>query len=603
MGLIHNATIILLLALAVAYYLERQSSRNTSILTEQLDDEYDYIVVGAGSAGSVVASRLSEDEDKTVLLLEAGGHYDENPLLHVPLVLLDLQHSIHDWEYYTEPQKMACLGLHENRTYIPRGKVLGGSSLINGMQYTRGSKYEYDEWAKNGCTGWSYKDVLPYFLKSEDIQINDLKSSVYHSTGGPLAVSTGKVTPLADLYMKAGKEAGYDITDYNGEDQEGFNFIQLNTRNGVRSSTSVEYLQQTANRKNLHIGVKSMVTKIGIENKRATGVFVVRNNKKYFVKARKEVILSAGAINSPQLLMLSGVGPKEHLDALGIEVKANLPVGKNLQDHQVVLMFTKINQPISVTEDLVDNWWTKFQYLLFGSGPLGKSIVDGSGFFYADNARRGKSNADIQFIFMSAFPNVNLWNYKDEVATDLLAKGPNEHGFGLAVSVTHPKSRGTITLKSTDPFDYPSIDPQYLTDKRDISEFIAGLRIWEKFIETPTMRELGAKVEQGKLSVCLDHAFRSDSYWECVTRHLAMTCHHHSGTCRMGSKSDAASVVDPQLRVKGLKALRVVDASVFPNVTSGNINAPVIMLAEKISDVIRGIDTVKEIRNKLKDVK
>ena len=389
MGVANNATIILLLALAVAYYVGRVSFKKSSILTEQLDDEYDYIVVGAGSAGSVVASRLSEDEDKTVLLIEAGSHY-EDLLLHIPLVLLNLLHSVYDWEYYTEPQKVSCLGLKDNKGYIPRGKVLGGSSILNAMQYTRGSKYQYDEWERNGCTGWNYKDVLPYFLKSEDSQINDLKSSIYHSSGGPLAVSSCNITPLADLYMKAGKEAGYNITDYNGEDQEGFNYIQLNTRNGVRSSISLEYLGNTADRNNLHIAVNSMVTKIAIEDKQATGVFFIRNHKKHFIKARNEVILSAGAINSPQLLMLSGVGPKGHLENLGIEVNADLPVGKNLQDHQLVLMFTKINYPISVTADIVNTWWTKLQYLLFGTGPLGKTVFDGSGFFYADGARRGK---------------------------------------------------------------------------------------------------------------------------------------------------------------------------------------------------------------------
>ena len=603
MGQMYNAAVILVLALAVTYYLGRGSFKKVSILTEQLDNEYDYIVVGAGSAGSVVASRLSEDEDKTVLLLEAGGHYDENPLLHVPVVFFNLEHTVYDWEYYTEPQKVSCLGLKENQGFWPRGKVLGGSGMLNGMQYTRGSKYDYDEWTRNGCTGWSYKDVLPYFLKSEDIQINDLKSSIYHSSGGPLAVSSGKVTHLADLYMKAGKEAGYNISDYNGEEQEGFSYIQLTTRNGVRSSTSVEYLGNTADRTNLHIAVNSMVTKIEIENKRATGVFVIRNNRKYFIKSRKEVIVSAGAINSPQLLMLSGVGPKEDLEALGIEVKANLPVGQNLQDHQMVLMFTKINQPISITENLLENWWTKLQYQLFGSGPLGKSSLDGSGFFYADNGRRGKSSVDIQFLFISTLPDTNFFNFKTEVLREQMAQGPNENGFTTVVSLTHPKSRGTIKLKSTDPYDYPAIDPQYLTDERDIGQFIVALRAWEKFIETPTMQQLGAKVEHGKISFCSQHEFRSDAYWECVTRHLAVTEYHHSGTCKMGSATDPSSVVDPQLRVKGIKGLRVVDASVFPNVTSGNTNAPTIMVAEKISDAIRGKDTVKEIRNKIKDVK
>lgn len=599
-----NAVIAFIVAISVTYYLERGPFKKSTalILTEKLNDEYDYIVVGAGTAGSVVASRLSEDKKKSVLLIEAGGHYDEDPTLHVPVHFFSLTHGRHDWDYYTEQQKVSCLGLKDNRGFWPRGRVLGGSNMLNGMQYTRGSRFEYDEWERNGCTGWSYKDVLPYFLKSEDVQIDELKSSKYHSTGGPIAVSAGKTTPLAELYMQAGKEAGYASGDYNGENQEGFSYIQATVRNGVRSSTSVEFLGNTAERKNLHIAVNSHVTKVEIEKKRATGVYVIRDNRRHFIKARKEVIVSAGVIGSPQLLMLSGIGPKEHLESLGIEVKADLPVGKNLQDHQMVLMFTKINSSISLTQNLLENWWTKLQYKLFGSGSLGKSSLDGSGFFYADETKRGKSYVDIQFIFISQLPNVNFFNYKDEVVKEQMAKTPNDNGFSTVVSASHAKSKGTITLRSTDPFDYPIIDPQYLTDQRDIDDFIAALRIWEEFIETPTMQRLGAKVEHAKISFCSQHKFRSDAFWECVVRHLAVTEYHHCGTCKMGGKADPTAVVDPQLRVRGIKGLRVVDASVIPNVTSGNTNVPVIMIAEKASDMIRGIDSVKDFRNKVKDI-
>ena len=599
MGLAYQAFLGLAIALFLAYYSMLRSFNEPSILTDQLDVEYDYIVVGAGSAGSVVASRLSEDKDRKVLLLEAGGHYDENHMLHVPVVFFDLLHMEQDWEYYTEPQKVSCLGLKGERSYWPRGKVLGGTSMLNGMQYTRGSRFEYDEWERAGCSGWSYNDVLPYFLKSEDIQIAELKSSRYHSSGGPLAVSSGRETKLADLYMQAGKEAGYNITDYNGEAQEGFNYIQQTTRNGIRSSTSLEYLGNTASRNNLHIGVRSFVTKIEIKNNKAVGVFLIRNSRKYFIKARKEIILSAGAISSPQILMLSGIGPKEHLESLGINVKANLPVGKNLQDHQMVMMFSKIDFPYGLTENLLTNWWTKFKYSVFGTGPLAKSSLDGSGFFYADKTRRGKSNVDIQFIFISTLPHKNYFNFKDEVVREQMAKHPNDYGFITVVSITHPKSRGSITLKSNDPFDYPAIDPQYLTDKRDIKEYIAALRIWEKFIETPTMQGLGAKIEHAKISFCSQHKFRSDAFWECVTRHLALTVYHHCGTCKMGAEEDPTAVVDPQGRVKGIQGLRVVDASIFPNVTAGNTNVPVIMVAEKLSDAIRGIDSVAEIRKSL----
>lgn len=604
MALSFNAIVVLTVAVIMAaYYSGRGPFKTASIVTEKLDDEYDYIVVGAGTAGSVVAARLSEDNHNKVLLLEAGSHYNEAaPKIHIPLHLFDFQHTRFDWEYYTIPQTVSCLGLKDNKGYWPRGRILGGSNMINGVQYTRGSKYEFDEWARNGCTGWSYKDVLPYFLKSEDIRIDNLKSSVYHSTGGPLAVSSGLGTPLADLYMKAGKEMGYEITDYNGEDQEGFNFIQSNTRNGVRSSSALELLENTAERTNLHIAVESFVSKIEIVNKAATGVFVIRDGRKYFIKAAKEVILSAGAINSPQILMLSGIGPEKHLHDMGIPVKADLPVGQNLQDHEMVLMFTKINSSIGITENVRESLWTRIKYSIFGKGPLSTSSLDGNGFFYADPSKRGKWSADIQFIFLSINPDTNFYNFRDDVAKELMAKHPNEDGFMTAVITTHPKSTGTITLSSRDPFDYPLLDPQYLADQSDIQNFISAIRIWEKFIETPTMQGLGAKVDRMKLSFCSHHKFRSDAYWECVTRHLAVTVYHHSGTCKMGDNNDKTAVVDPDLRVKGIKGLRVVDASIFPNVTSGNTNAPVVMVAEKISDVIREIDSVKEIRNRLKDI-
>ena len=278
-----------------------------SIITEKLDDEYD-IVVGGGAAGSVMASRLSEDRDKKVLLLEAGGHYIENPKYLNPVDWVSFLFTKHDWEYYTEPQEFSNFGFNNNRSYWPRGRILGGTASLNAMQYTRGSRYDFDELVANGCTGCSYKEVFAYFLKSEDIQIDELKKSKFHSTGGLIAVSGGKATPLDDLYMQAGQELGYNITDYNGEDQEGFNHLQLTTRNGLRSNVAVEYLGGTADRNNLHIAVNSFVTKVDIKDKHARGVYVIRNGRKHFIKATQEEVNSSGAINSPQILMLSGIG-------------------------------------------------------------------------------------------------------------------------------------------------------------------------------------------------------------------------------------------------------------------------------------------------------
>lgn len=593
---------LLVLCLALAYYYfirDNTFKQHREILSDKIDDVYDYVIVGGGSAGSVLASRLSEDKSFKVLLLEAGGFYDENPLFHIPIHWLDLENTKHDWEYYTEPQKSSCLGMKDSRCFWPRGRVLGGSSVLNAMQYTRGSRYEFDEWAANGCTGWSYKDVLPYFLKSEDIQIDELKSSKYHHSGGPMAVSGGRVTELSDLYLQAGQELGYNITDYNGADQEGFSRIQVTVRNGVRDATGLAFLGRMGKKPNLDIVIETFVTKVEIKDKTAQGVYYIRNGRRSYVAARKEVILSAGAINSPQLLMLSGIGPKDHLQSLNIPVIADLPVGNNMHDHQMAFMFTKINRSISLSNNLLGSFLTRFKYNVFGAGPLTIAGSDGSAFYYNDKSKRGKSNADVQVIIFSKYIDINYFNFKDDVAKEYLAKDGNVEGFNFIVSVTHPKSRGTLRLRTSDPFDYPVLDPQYLTDKKDIEDFIGGIRLWERFLQTKTMKELGADINGMKMSFCSQHKFRSNDYWECFVRHLATTVYHHSCTCKMGADDDTTAVVDPKLKVKGITGLRVVDASVFPSVTSGNTNAPTIMVAEKAADMILGIDSVKYIRQTL----
>lgn len=571
----------------------------SSIVTDEISEEYDYIVIGGGSAGSVVASRLSEDSDTSVLLLEAGAHFIESPLTHIPLAWAPLEHSEYDWEYYTEKQTQCFKGMKDNKGYWPRGRVLGGSGILNGMQYTRGSKFDYDGWAADGCDGWSYKDVLPYFLKSEDMQIERLKSSKYHSSGGPLAVSYSPPTELTNLFMKMGQELGYQITDYNGEDQEGFSVVQSNVRDGVRSSTSLEYLGKIGNRNNLDIAVKTVVTKIDIKNKKAVGVFYIRDNKKYYVKAKKEVILSAGAINSPQLLMLSGVGPKEHLNEMGIPVIKDLPVGKYLKDHQLVVLPSAINKPYGLTKEQIIGRWAQFQYDWFKSGPLANTGLDGSAFLHLDKSDRGKTFPDIQIIFFNFLFADNLFSLKDEIADEYIAKDGSLHGFSTDVCITHPHSTGTLKLRSTDPFDPPLIDPQYFTDKRDIKTMIGGIRLWEKFTETKIFKDLGVDINQAKYKFCSAFEFRSDEYWECFIRHVSATEYHHACTCRMGGENDQLAVVDTQLRVKGIQGLRVVDASVLHNITSGNTNAPTIMIAEKAADMIRGKDTVAKYRKNL----
>ena len=602
MGLVRQLITILMVPLLTTYYFSTGPLKRSSTQFESIHEEYDYIIVGGGTAGSVLAARLTENKSNMVLLVEAGGHFDENPLFSVPSKTFALQNSDYDWAYYTVPQKFSHFGAKEKRGFWPRGRVLGGTSMINLLLHVRGSKYDFEEWATNGCSGWSYKDVLPYFLKSEDVQIEDLKSSKYHATGGPIAVRDGDVTPLADFYMKAGEELGYNTTDYNGEDQHGFGRFQVNIRNGVKSNTAFEFLPKNAERKNLHVALRSFVSNVKIENNKATGVFVIKNGRKIYIKAKKEVIISAGAINSPQILMLSGIGPKKHLKETGIKLEKDLPVGQNLQDHMVVFMFSKINSSIGLTGEILERFWTRLQYSLFRKGPLSVVGVEGTAFMYTDGLRKRTTYDDIQIAFLSMLLPYSTINYRHEVAKEYFFEGTNIHGFTSAVFNTHPKSRGEIKLRSRDPFDYPYIDPMYLSDSRDVKELIAGIKIWEKFIETPTMQSLNARVDEMKLSFCSQHEFRSRAYWECFIQHMAVTAHHSCCTVKMGAESDPSAVVDPQLRVRGISGLRVVDASVFPNITSGNIAAPIIMIAEKIADIIRGIDSVKEIRDRLSNI-
>ncbi|XP_060551775.1 glucose dehydrogenase [FAD, quinone]-like, partial [Ruditapes philippinarum] len=328
MAMLRMTVFIILVAFVYNYYRSKNKNR-LAVLEGVPDDEYDYVIIGAGSAGSVLAARLSEDKHSKVLLIEAGGHYDESENFHIPLLWTLSQKTKYDWEFYTEPQTQSSQGLKDKRAFWPRGKVLGGTSVLNAMQYTRGSPFDFDEWEAAGCEGWGYEDVLPYFLKAEDIQITELETSKYHSKGGPLAVSNGHITPLTDVFTRAGQELGYNVTDYNGEDQEGFSIVQKTIRNGVRSSTGLEYLGRANGRQNLHISTNTLATKIEVINKRAVGVFYIKDSKKRYVKARKEIILSAGAVNSPHLLMLSGIGPEKHLKEMNIPLVANLPVGEN----------------------------------------------------------------------------------------------------------------------------------------------------------------------------------------------------------------------------------------------------------------------------------
>ncbi|XP_076101365.1 glucose dehydrogenase [FAD, quinone]-like isoform X2 [Mytilus galloprovincialis] len=496
----------------------------------------------------------------------------------------------------------------EKRSYWPRGKVLGGTSNLNNMVYVRGSRHDFDQWETEGCTGWSYKDVLPYFIKAEDFQIEEYADSGYHGKGGYQTVSESHVTELRDIYMAASEEAGYKTVDCNGKDMIGFCKMQSSIKNGQRWSTAKAYLRPVMERENLHISVNSIVTKIIIENKKAVGIEMIKDGRKKKIMVKSEVIVSAGSVNSPQLLMLSGIGPKQHLQQFKIPVLADLPVGSNLQDHMFVGVPIYANVSYGIDIDKATSIKTLLQYFLFGKGYLTSSALEAT--LYTHSSKGDKSfYPDIQLHFLSInFDPVMAKKFNpnnmDEESIENMINANIVASMVIMPTLIHPKSRGEIRLKSTDPFDHPEIDPHYLEQKDDVNVLIEGIRVAQKLVKTKVLQKFGAKEANliALNSKCSHIEYDSDAFWECGIRNGGQTVYHPTSTCRMGADNDPTAVVDSQLRVKGIAGLRVVDASVMRNIPSGNTNAPSIMIGEKASDMIRGKDTVADIRAKTKNL-
>jgi choline dehydrogenase-like flavoprotein len=560
--------------------------------------EYDFVIVGGGSAGCVVANRLSEDPSVSVLLIEAG--HDETITMDVPIFAGYLQLGPANWGYKTQSQESACLGLKNQRCSWPRGKVLGGSSVLNYMVYTRGNKNDYNKWRDAGNYGWGYEDVLPYFQKLEDVQLPGLEDiNGIRGTNGPLTVTYPPyLTEIARTFVAAGKEFGFSINDHNGETQTGFGLLQATLRNGTRLSTNRAYLMPIKDRKNLHVKKSAQVTKILINpvTKHAYGVAFISNGIKYKVKSKKEVILSAGVIGTPQLLMLSGIGPKYHLHSLNIPVIKNLMVGYNLQDHIVNGGITfLINKNVSLLSSRLfrDGFDTLGEYTDFHMGPL--TVPGGIEAIAFVNTRLNTELND--------YPDIELLLLGGSIASDPTLTAnfgvkedlyqkvfkPIEHmdAFTIFPLLLRPKSRGRILLKSKNPFKSPIIYHNYLTEKEDINVLVEGTKAAIELVKSKAFQEHGTKLHDIPLPACTHLTFGSDKYWKCTTRQLTLTIYHQCCTAKMGPPDDIEAVVDPELRVYGVTGLRIIDASVMPFVTNGHTNAPTIMIAERASDLIK----------------
>ncbi|KAK0095908.1 hypothetical protein PV326_007066 [Microctonus aethiopoides] len=587
-----------LIAIGMAYYQYNSADPESHPTNaRELYRMYDFIVIGGGSAGAVVASRLSEVSDWSVLLLEAGG--DENEISDVPVLASYTQLSELDWKYKTSPpsSSLYCLAMNGDRCNWPRGKVLGGSSVLNAMIYVRGNKQDYDNWARLGNEGWSYEDVFPYFIKSEDNRNPYLIKTPYHNSGGLLTVQEPPWrTPLSLAFLQAGVELGYANQDINGKNQTGFMLPQTTMRRGSRCSTAKAFLRPSKNRKNFHIAMHAQATKIIFNSdKRAIGVEYLRNGHKNTVYVKREIILSAGAINSPQLLMLSGIGPKDHLNQFGISVIKDSPVGDNLQDHVGLggLTFT-IDEPVTFKKSRFQTLSVALEYIFRERGPLANPGVEGVAFIYSKYANKSNEWPDVQFHFAPSSTNSDggeqirkIVGLRDIVYNTMYKPIEKAETWTILPLLLRPKSTGWVRLKSKNPLVYPDINPNYFTYREDIDILVDAIRIAKDVSNTKAFQRFNSRIHSTPMPGCESFIFDTYDYWECAIRHFTFTIYHPSGTCKMGPIGDSTAVVDSRLKVHGVKGLRVADASIMPVIVSGNPNAAIIMIGEKASDMIK----------------
>ena len=530
-----------------------------------MEKHYDYVIVGGGSAGCVIAARLSEIASARVLLLEAGGP-DNHPLIHMPVGFAKMTVGPHTWGLTTAPQK------HANNREIPyaQGRVLGGGSSINAEVFTRGNPVDYDRWAnEEGCNGWSFKDIQKYFIRSEG---NTVLSGEWHGTDGPLGVSNiPDPQPMTLAFVQSCQEFGIPYSsDFNGEHQAGCGVYQATTKNYRRCSAAVGFLKPVLDRDNLTVQTGCLVKRIRFSGTRATGIEFHDGKEACVAVAESEVIVTSGAIGTPKLLMLSGVGPADHLHEHGIDVVCNLPgVGENLNDHFGIDIVAQLNGHYSL--DRYNKWHNAavagLQYWLFKSGPVTSNIVEGGAFWFADESQ---PVPDLQFHFLAGAG----------AEAGVPSVPPGSSGVTLNSYTLRPKSRGTVRLRSSDPADPPVVDPNFLAEPQDLATSAEGVRISREIFRQPSLQKYIKQIRYP------DDDVKTRKDFEAYARQYGRTSYHPTCTCKMGQ--DEMAVVDPQLRIHGLDGIRVCDSSIMPSLIGSNTNAATIMIAEKASDLIRG---------------
>ncbi|CAH2259746.1 glucose dehydrogenase [FAD, quinone]-like [Pararge aegeria] len=573
--------------------LDNEPPDQTNLLSE-----YDFIVVGAGTAGCVVANRLTEIPEWKVLLVEAG--VNENFVMDIPILANYLQFTDANWKYKTQSSNKYCAGFENKQCNWPRGKVVGGSSVLNYMIYTRGSARDFDNWEAMGNNGWGWNEVLPYYKKIENFNIPAHDNSQFHGHDGHLNIEHAPFrTTKGKSWVKGAQEFGFKYNDHNGAKPAGVSFLQLSMKNGTRHSSSRAYLHPINKRNNLHLSKISMVTKLIFDDTKTKviGIEFEKRGKRYKILAKKEVILSAGAINSPQLLMLSGIGPRNHLESLNIPVIKDLPVGYNLMDHIAAggVQFMVQQQNVSLsTGYILNHLELVFKWMRNHKGPL--SVPGGcEALVFLDLKDKFNTTGwpDIELLFISGGLNADPllprnFGFDDQIYSKTYSSLGNKDAFMVFPMLMRPKSKGRVLLRSRNPKVHPTLVPNYFEYPEDLQKIVEGIKIAIEISRQPSMKKMGTKLYDVPIADCLKYGpFGSDAYFACQAQMFTFTIYHQSGTCKMGLESDPSSVVDPRLRVHGIDKLRVIDASIMPEITSSHTNAPTYMIAEKGADMIK----------------